>query len=82
MLAAVTVVTYLLFTTSDYAIARFHTRYFILTSVFVLYGVLRYLLLVRVTEKAGDPTSLVLTDWELRFTVLGWVLACVIQIYF
>jgi 4-hydroxybenzoate polyprenyltransferase len=82
MLAATTVVTYLLFTTSSYAIERFHSPYFVVTSVFVLYGVLRYMQLVKVMAGADDPTNLVLTDTNLRFSVICWLLACIGMIYF
>jgi len=82
MLAAVTFVTYLLFTTSDYAVNRFHAPYFLVTSIFVLFGILRYMQLVKVMAGADDPTSLVLTDKNLRYAVLGWVLTCIGMIYF
>jgi 4-hydroxybenzoate polyprenyltransferase len=82
MLASVTVVTYLLFTTSDYAITRFHSLYFVSTSVFVLYGVLRYLQLVKVAAGADDPTTLVLTDHNLCIAVALWLLACIGFIYY
>jgi len=81
MLAAVTVVTYLLFTTSEYAIERFHSSYLVGTSVFVLYGVLRYLQLVKVMAGTDDPTTLVLTDLNLRYAVLGWLASCIAMIY-
>jgi len=82
MLAGVTFVTYLLFTTSDYAIARYHTPYFVATSVFVLYGVLRYLQLVKVTGGADDPTTLILTDRSLCIAVAGWIVTCIGFIYY
>lgn len=82
MLGATTVVTYLLFTTSAYAIERYHTPYFIGTSVFVLYGVLRYMQLVKVKANTDDPTTLVLTDPGLRLTVLCWISVCIGMIYF
>lgn len=82
ILAGVTIVTYLLFTTSDYAINRFHSSYFVSTSVFVVYGILRYLQLITVTTGAEDPTTLVLTDTGLRLAGLGWLVACIGFIYF
>jgi 4-hydroxybenzoate polyprenyltransferase len=82
MLAGVTIVTYLLFTTSDYALDRYHSPYFVATSVFVLYGVLRYLQLVKVMGGADDPTTLILTDRSLCIAVIGWIVTCVGFIYF
>jgi 4-hydroxybenzoate polyprenyltransferase len=82
MLAGVTVVTYLLFTTSDYAIERYHSPYFVSTSVFVLYGVLRYLQLAKVSDHADDPTTLILTDRSIGIAVLGWLATCIGFIYF
>lgn len=82
LLAAITVVTYLLFTTSDYAVNRFHAPYFVATSVFVLFGVLRYVQMVKLGTGADDPTLLVLTDKSLRYTVLCWLATCIFMIYF
>ena len=82
MMAATTVMTYLLFTMSDYALARYHAPYFNSTAIFVLYGVLRYMQLIKVMSGAADPTTLVLSDRSLRVTIIGWLVLCIGLIYF
>jgi 4-hydroxybenzoate polyprenyltransferase len=81
MLAGVTIMTYLLFAMSDYAMQRYHSPYFVGTSVFVLYGVMRYMQLIKVMSGADDPTSLVVTDKSLMITVALWLATCSILIY-
>jgi 4-hydroxybenzoate polyprenyltransferase len=60
-LSGSTIVVYLLFCVSDYAIQRFGANVLI-TSVPVLVGLLRYLQLIMVHGRGESPTDLVLTD--------------------
>jgi decaprenyl-phosphate phosphoribosyltransferase len=56
-----TIVVYLLFCVSDYAVARFGAN-ILLTSVPVMIGLLRFLQLILVREQGESPTDLVLSD--------------------
>lgn len=85
VLLAVTVVSYIMYTlTSDTAIAL-GSEALAYSSVFVLYGVFRYLYLVH-TERGeggggGDPTETLLADRALVATVACWALYCGVIIY-
>jgi 4-hydroxybenzoate polyprenyltransferase len=48
----------------------------VLTTPFVLYGVLRYLMLIGVDERAEDPSRLVLRDRGMLLVCLLWLLSC------
>lgn len=53
----------------------------ILTTIFVVYGVLRYNYIINTTEE-GNPTDVVLNDRSLQVNVLLWVLSCLFIIIF
>lgn len=74
-------VAYLMYTTGDYAREKFGTDWLFLTSPFVIAGVLRYLQIILVERRSGDPTQLVLRDRFLKVTILGWLVAFGILIY-
>jgi hypothetical protein len=76
-----TILTYILFTASDYAATRFHSPYLIGTSVFVAFGVLRYLQLIMVGNGADDPTSLIVRDPPLLASVVLWGLSIFVIVY-
>ncbi|HVZ27619.1 MAG TPA: decaprenyl-phosphate phosphoribosyltransferase [Rhizomicrobium sp.] len=72
LLASATVVTYLLFCISDYAKTRFGGDVS-LTCVFVLFGVFRFLQIVSVGGGGDSPTTMVIKDRQLRYTILLWL---------
>jgi decaprenyl-phosphate phosphoribosyltransferase len=72
MSAAMAILAYILFTVSPYAIERFHSDYLVPTSVFVGYGVLRFVQLVIVGNGADDPTWLIVTDPGIIVSVALW----------
>ena len=80
--AGMTILSYILFTVSDYAMTQFHSQYLVTTSVFVGYGVLRYLTLIMIDNGADDPTELVVRDVGLLASVIAWAVTFVIIIYF
>jgi 4-hydroxybenzoate polyprenyltransferase len=80
--AGMTILSYILFTVSDYAITRFHSQYLVTTSVFVGYGVLRYLKLIMIDDGADNPTELVVRDVGLLASVIAWAVTLLIIIYF
>jgi 4-hydroxybenzoate polyprenyltransferase len=52
-----------------------------LTIPFVLYGVFRYLYLIQVKNKGGEPEELLLKDRPLQATVLLWALTVLVIFY-
>jgi decaprenyl-phosphate phosphoribosyltransferase len=80
MLAATTIVTYLLFTMSDYAQTRFGESV-ILSTVFVIFGIMRYLQIVMVESGGDQPTTLLYRDRWMIATVLGYLFYFVLTLY-
>ncbi len=61
-LAALSILTYALYTVSPETIARHHTDALMYTVPFVTYGVFRYLFLVYRHREGGDPSKLLFRD--------------------
>ncbi|MDO5707976.1 MAG: decaprenyl-phosphate phosphoribosyltransferase [Andreesenia angusta] len=51
---------------------------FYLTNIFVVYGLFRYKYLVSVRNEGGSPADAVLGDRSIIFTVLLWIISCII----
>ncbi|OPZ60104.1 MAG: Decaprenyl-phosphate phosphoribosyltransferase [Deltaproteobacteria bacterium ADurb.Bin510] len=81
IIAAVTLVAYIMYTVSPEVIAGFGTDYVYLTTVFVLLGLLRYLQLVYVFEEGAAPTMVLIKDRFLQLTIIGWIASFLIIIY-
>lgn len=81
MIAAVTMVCYILFTLSPETMARMGSQYVYLSSVFVLAGILRYLQKVFVYNDSGSPTKILWTDKFILGCIFGWVLTFFIILY-
>lgn len=71
---AATVISYALYTMAPETVARFHTRNLIYTTVFVLYGIFRYLYLIHQKSSGGNPAELFYRDRPLQMTVLLWTI--------
>ena len=80
LLAAATFVTYLLFCISDYAMQRFGADVTI-TSVFVLFGIFRFLQILTVESGGDSPTDIVVDDSPLRIAIFMWLLTFFVIIY-
>jgi len=80
LLAAATFVTYLLFCISDYAMQRFGADVTI-TSVFVLFGIFRFLQILTVESGGDSPTDIVVDDGPLRISIFMWLLTFFVIIY-
>jgi len=81
IMAAVIIVSYVLYTVSAEVITRFHTDKLYLTTFFVILGVLRYLQVTFVKEESGDPSWILLHDRFLQCVVLGWLILFGLIIY-
>ena len=79
--AAVTVVSYIMYTVSPAVTQRIGSDYVYLTSVFVILGLLRYMQLTLVDEKSGDPTKMLYSDHFLQLVIVMWFAAYLIIIY-
>ncbi len=74
IMASVVIVSYTIYTTSSEVVARVHSEYLYLTSLFVILGIMRYLQVAFVLKDSGSPTKIVLKDRFMQLTLIGWVL--------
>ncbi len=75
-------ISYALYTVAERTISVFGTSSLIFTTVFVLFGIFRYLHLVRVRKTEDNPTHMLMTDPVTLLNVAAWFAVCVLIIYF
>lgn len=79
--AAGTVIAYALYTVAPRTLQVFGTDKLIYTTVFVIYGIFRYLYLIHTTSSTDKPAEVVTSDAPILATAALWVLSCVFLIY-
>jgi decaprenyl-phosphate phosphoribosyltransferase len=80
--AAGTVISYALYTVAQRTVEMFGTDRLIYTTVFVIYGVFRYLFLIHTSSSVQNPTAAVTTDVPILVNGILWIAVCVGIIYF
>jgi 4-hydroxybenzoate polyprenyltransferase len=81
LVSAVTVVAYIMYTVSPEVTERFNSNYLFITTIFVIAGVMRYLQITFVEKRSGSPTTVLLKDKFILFTIVSWVISFYIIIY-
>jgi 4-hydroxybenzoate polyprenyltransferase len=81
ILLAATIVCYALYTVAPETVNRFGTDKLIYGSVFVIYGLLRYLALLQKSENGGNPSKMLLKDMPLLLAIVGWAIYNSLVIY-
>jgi 4-hydroxybenzoate polyprenyltransferase len=74
-------ISYALYTTADRTVNTYKTENLIFTTVFVLFGIFRYIILMRDKKIDDNPMHLLLSDLPMVVNMLVWFLVCVIIIY-
>lgn len=74
-------ISYSLYTLADRTVRIFGTDNLIYTTIFVAYGIFRYLYLIHKKQLGENPTLLILTDMPLLANILLWIGTCVFIIY-
>jgi 4-hydroxybenzoate polyprenyltransferase len=80
VLLSVTVVCYIMYTLESATASAVGTDLLSYSTVFVLYGVFRYLFLVHQRD-GGSPTQTLLNDRQLLLVVAFWLVYCALVIY-
>jgi len=80
--AAGMAISYALYTVAERTVAMFKTENLIFTTVFVLFGIFRYLFVLRRKKIEDNPAVLLLSDPIMIVNVGAWFAACVLIIYF
>ncbi len=81
VVAAATMVAYIIYCASPETHAFFGTEWLVLTTPFPIYGLFRYLYLVHRKSGGGNPSDLLLSDRPLLACVLLWGVTAVLIIY-
>lgn len=81
IVAAATLVAYIIYCASPETAEKFGTRWLVLTAPFPIYGIFRYLYLVHRKHGGGSPSDLLLRDRPLLGCVALWGLAVILIIY-
>jgi decaprenyl-phosphate phosphoribosyltransferase len=81
IMAAITLMTYILYTVSPEVILRFGSDNVYFTVLFVIIGILRYLQIALVGQKSGSPTDVLVKDRVLQLCLLGWIGTFVVLLY-
>ena len=81
VVAAATLVAYIIYCASPETAEKFGTRWLVLTTPFPIYGIFRYLYLVHRKHGGGSPSEVLLRDRPLLGCVALWGLAVVLIIY-
>lgn len=75
-------ISYALYTMAERTISVFGSEYLIFTTIFVLFGIFRYLFLVIVKEEGENPTAILTKDAPTAINLFLWIITCVTIIYF
>jgi 4-hydroxybenzoate polyprenyltransferase len=81
ILLGATTVCYALYTVAPETVERFGTDKLIYGTVFVIYGLLRYLALLQNTENGGNPSKMLVRDKPLLLAIVGWATYNFLVIY-
>jgi 4-hydroxybenzoate polyprenyltransferase len=74
-------ISYALYTVADRTVKTFKTENLIFTTVFVLFGIFRYIFLMRDRKTDDNPMHLLLSDAPMIVNIVIWFLVCVVIIY-
>ncbi|MEW6511788.1 MAG: decaprenyl-phosphate phosphoribosyltransferase [Bacteroidota bacterium] len=80
--AAGAVISYALYTVAPRTMEIFGTDKLIYTTVFVIYGVFRYLFLIHAGKQIENPTNALTSDVPILVNGALWILACIYLIYY
>ncbi|HET6489857.1 MAG TPA: decaprenyl-phosphate phosphoribosyltransferase [Syntrophales bacterium] len=81
IMAAVTIVAYIMYTVSPDVMVKFRTDKLYITTLFVVLGILRYMQITFVENKSGSPTEILLRDGFLQCVILSWLATFAFLIY-
>jgi len=74
-------ISYALYTVADRTVNTFKTENLIFTTVFVLFGIFRYIFIMRDRKTDDNPMHLLLSDAPTIVNIMVWFFACVVIIY-
>ena len=81
ILAGSTIVTYIFYTIDPATIKNIGTDWITITLLFPIYGIFRYMHLIRRENSKGNPSDVLLSDRPLLACIVLWVLTVTVIIY-
>jgi len=81
MFSAIIIMTYIMYCVSPVTIEHTGTYHLYYTAIFVIAGLMRYLQITLVQNKAGSPTDVLYKDRFIQVTLLLWVAGFVALLY-
>ena len=81
IMASITLVSYIMYTTSPEVLGKFHSDKLYLTVAFVLLGIMRYFQISLVEKRSGSPTDVLIQDKFIQFSIIGWIVTFWAVIY-
>lgn len=81
LVAAITLVSYLMYTVDDEIVLRLNCNYVYSTAIFVLAGILRYMQIIFVESRGSSPTKIIINDRFIQVCVIGWLALFAFIIY-
>jgi len=81
ILAGSTIVTYIFYTIDSTTIKNIGTDWITITLLFPIYGIFRYMHLIRRENSKGNPSDILLSDRPLLTCIVLWVVTVTIIIY-
>ena len=81
VMSALVIVAYLFYKTFHEIIEKFQNENLYLTTLFVIFGLMRYLQITLVEKNSGSPTETIFKDKIMQINLVLWVLSFVWLIY-
>jgi len=81
IMGSVVIVAYIMYTTSPTVITNTNSNYVYATSIFVVFGILRYLKITCFDQTTGSPTKVLIQDVWLQMTIFAWLISFAILLY-
>ncbi|MCO6474388.1 MAG: decaprenyl-phosphate phosphoribosyltransferase [Melioribacteraceae bacterium] len=79
--AAGVIICYALYAVSDRTVQYFNTDSFIYTTVFVVFGIFRYMFLVHIRKQGENTVELLLKDFPMLINIFLYIISIVVLIY-
>ncbi len=76
--ATLAVISYSLYTIDISIQQKFDTTNLIYTVPFVIYGILRYILILFHKNDTNDPVDIIFNDKQLQLTILFWIITIIV----
>jgi len=79
--AAGVIICYALYSVSSKVLNNFHSDYFVYTTIFVIYGIFRYLFLAVHKDKGEDASEIILKDYPTMINIVLYFITVILIIY-